>query len=214
MVPTVHAQVALGLKTGALFNTVRVTDGLDALAPDFSYAAGFTVGGVAEINIGQYFAVQPEFNYAQKGFRRQESEGVNIGNMEVPIGATATFRTHYLELPVLAKLKIGNETVKAYFAAGPSVGYAADAQLITRPRLFFEFDPIRTDINLGNLGYERWEFSGVGAAGVQFNLNGVQWYLEGRYVHGFTELYDFPLINEKILNRGVSFTTGVMLPLQ
>ncbi len=207
------AQIAIGLKTGGNFATVGVTDFLDQVTPDFKYAPGFTAGVVSEINFGRYFALQPELNFVQKGFRWDESIGVPIGNVEIPIGAEATLRTNYLEMPVLAKLKLGNERVQGYIAAGPALGYALNGQLITRPRVFIEFDPIKTDLNLDNLDYERFEVSAVGVAGVQFNFNGVKLFADARYTHGFTELYNFPVVNEKIRNRGISANVGVMLDL-
>lgn len=207
------AQIAVGVKTGGAFATVGVTDFLDQVTPDFKYAPGFTAGVVSEINFGRYFALQPELNFVQKGFRWDESYGVPIGNVEIPIGARATIRTNYLEMPVLAKLKLGNERVQGYLAAGPALGYALNGQLITRPQVFIAFDPIKTDLNLDNLNYERWEVSAVGVAGVQFNFNGLKLFADARYTHGFTELYNFPIVNEKIRNRGISANIGVMLDL-
>ena len=143
------AQVALGVRAGGNFATVNATETLDKLAPDFKYTPGFDLAGVAEINFGRYFALQPELHWTQKGFRFAETFDVPVGRFNVPAGADATFRTNYLELPVLAKLKLGNDLVQAYAAAGPSVGYAMNAKLVTRPRLFIEFDPINTPVNGG-----------------------------------------------------------------
>lgn len=207
------AQIAVGVKTGGNFATVGVTDFLDQVTPNFKYAPGFTAGVVTEINFGQYFALQPELNWVQKGFRWDESFGVPIGNVEIPIGAQATIRTNYLEVPLLAKVKLGNEFVQGYVAAGPAFGYALNGKLITRPTVFIAFDPIKTNLNLDNLNYERFEVSAVGVAGVQFNFNGLKLFADARYTHGFTELYNFPVVNEKIRNRGLSANVGVMIDL-
>lgn len=208
------AQVAIGLKTGANFSKVHTTDLIDQVAPDFRYTPGWNLGGVAEINFGNYFALQPEVNWVQKGFTWDESVGVPIGNIEIPIGAEATFRTNYLEVPLLAKVKLGNEVVKGYITAGPSFGYAMNAKIITRPRLLFDLDPIKTSLNLENLGYERFEIAAAAGLGIEFNLNGAKIFADARYTHGFTELYDFPLINEKIMNRGIALSAGVLFDLQ
>lgn len=208
------AQVAIGLKTGVNFASVHTTDLIDQAAPDFRYTPGFTLGGVTEINFGRYFALQPEVNWVQKGFTWDESAGVPIGNIEIPLGAKATFRSNYIEVPLLAKVKLGNEVVQAYILAGPSVGYATNAKIITRPRLFFEFDPIKTNVNLDNINYERFDIGATGGLGVQFNLNGVKIFADARYTHGFTELYDFPVVNEKILNRSVALSAGMLFDLQ
>ncbi|HNE28537.1 MAG TPA: porin family protein [Saprospiraceae bacterium] len=209
----VNAQIAVGLKTGGHFSTAGVTETLDQLTPDFKLSPGFTAGVVSEFNFGDYFALQPELNWVQKGFRWDESLGVPIGNIDIPVGAEAIIRTNYLELPLLAKGKFGNDVVQAYVAAGPSIGYALNGKLITKPRLLIEFDPIKTDLNLNNLDYERFEVSAVGALGVQFNIQNVKIFADARYTHGFTELYNFPLVNEKIRHRGISANIGVMYNL-
>lgn len=208
-----HAQIALGLKGGANFGTVHATETLNSLAPDFKYATGAVAGGVAEINFGRYFALQPEVNWVQKGFRFNEGINIPVGKIDIPAGVEATIRTNYIEVPLLAKLKLGNDRVQGYAVLGPSFAYGLNGKLITRTRFLFEFDPIRTDLNFNDLGYERFEVSAVGGLGLQFNFNGVKWFADARYTHGFTELYNFPVVNEQVKNRGVAVTTGVMLDL-
>ncbi len=73
------AQVALGLKAGANFGNVHTTQALNDLTPDFKYATGAVAGGVAEISFGKYFAVQPELNWVQKGFRFSEAVNIPVG---------------------------------------------------------------------------------------------------------------------------------------
>lgn len=208
------AQVAIGLKSGVNFANVHTTDLIGQAAPDFNYAPGWNVGMVSEISFGNYFALQPELSWVQKGFSWKESLGVPIGGIEIPIGATATFRTNYIEMPLLAKLKLGNERVQGYVVAGPAFGYAMNGKIITRPSLFFEFDPIKTDLNLDNLNYERFDIAATGGLGVQVNFNGASIFADARYTHGFTELYDFPVVNEKIKNRGIALSAGVLFNLQ
>lgn len=208
------AQVAIGLKTGVNFASVHTTDLIDQAAPDFNFTPGWNVGLVTEINVGNYFALQPEVNWVQKGFTWNESVGIPLGNVEIPLGAAATFRTNYLEVPLLVKLKLGNERIQGYVAAGPSFGYAMNAKIITRPRLFFEFDPIETKVNLDNLNYERFDLSATGGLGIQVNFHGASIFADARYTHGFTELYDFPVVNEQIKNKGIALSAGVLFNLQ
>jgi hypothetical protein len=208
-----HAQVALGIRGGANFATVHATETLDQLAPDFRFTPGYDVAGVAEINFGDYFALQPEVHWVQKGFRFAETFDIPVSSFNVPAGVEATFRTNYIEVPLLAKVKLGNDVVQAYAAVGPSFGYALNARLITRPRVLIEFDPINTDVDLETIDYERFDVGGTGVLGLQLNFSGVKVFADARYTHGFTELYDFPLINEKVRNRGFSVGAGVMFDL-
>lgn len=207
------AQVAIGLKGGANFGTVHTTDMLGSITPDFKYATGVVAGAVAEVNFGDHFALQPEIGWVQKGFRFDEGINIPIGNVDIPAGVEATIRTNYIEVPLLAKAKVGNDKVQGYAVLGPSFGYALNGKLITRTRFLFEFDPIRTDLNLNDLDYNRFEVSAVGGLGVQFNFSGLKWFADARYTYGFTELYNFPVVNEQIKNRGVAVTTGIMVDL-
>ncbi len=209
----VFAQVALGLKGGGNFGTVHTTDMLNSLTPDFKYATGAVAGGVAEISFGRYFAIQPEVQWVQKGFRFDEGINIPVGKIDIPAGVEATIRTNYIEVPLLAKAKFGNELVQGYAVLGPSFGYGINGKLITRTRFLFEFDPIRTDLNFNDLNYNRFEVSAVGGLGVQFNFNGIKWFTDARYTYGLTELYNFPIVNEQIKNRGIALTTGVMVDL-
>jgi hypothetical protein len=207
------AQIALGLKAGANFGNVHTTQALNDLTPDFKYATGAVAGGVAEISFGKYFAIQPELNWVQKGFRFSEGIDIPVGSIDIPAGVEATIRTNYLEFPLLAKAKVGNDIIQAYAVLGPSIGYALNGKLITRTRLFFEFDPIRTDLNFDNLDYNRFEVAAVGGLGLQVNFNGGKWFADARYTQGLTELYNFPIVNEQIKNRGVALSTGIMIDL-
>lgn len=207
------AQIALGLKGGVNFGTVHATETLNSLTPDFKYSTGAVAGGVAEISFGRYFALQPEVLWVQKGFRFDEGIDIPVGNIPIPAGVEATIRTNYLEVPLLAKAKFGTERVQAYALLGPSFGYALNGKLITRTHFLFEFDPIRTDLNFNSLDYNRFEVSAVGGLGVQFNFNGIKWFADVRYTYGLTELYNFPVVNEQIKNRGIALSTGVMLDL-
>jgi hypothetical protein len=204
---------AVGAKGGLQLSNVHTTQILADYAPDFRFSKGATAGLVSEIGFGKYFALQPELIWVQKGFTWNEGIGVEISNIDVPIGVRASFRTNYLDIPVLAKAKFGQGVVSGYVVAGPSVGYAFDATLITRPRLFFELDPIKTDINLQTLNYKRWEVQGVIGAGINIKAGPLAVFADARYTRGFTELYDFPLINEKIKNHSMSLTAGVMVPI-
>jgi hypothetical protein len=208
-----QAQVAVGLKAGANFGNVYMTEALGNLAPDFKFATGAVAGGVVEANFGKYFAVQSELNWVQKGFKFTEDVNIPVGNLDIPAGVSATIRTNYLEIPLLAKAKLGNDIIQAYAVLGPSFGYAMNGQLITRTRLLFEFNPIHTNLNFDALDYNRLEVSAVGGLGMQVNFHGGKWFADARYTQGLTQLYNFPVVNEQIKNRGIALSTGVMINL-
>ena len=168
-------------------------------------------GLVSEFGLHENFALQTELNYTTKGFKLDESFDLNLFDIPVPIGATAITRFNYLELPVLAKAKFGNEVVEGYLYAGPTLGYATNGRLTTRAKVFIEFDLFDTPIDLDNIGYERFELAGTVGGGVAFKTGSGKIFLDGRYNHGFTEVYDVPLIAERVENRNVNLTAGYLI---
>lgn len=210
---TSFAQFSIGLRGGLNFGNVYTTDGLDAITPDFQYINGPTVAGVVEYGISKNFAIQSELAVTRKGFKLREDFAVNLFNVPVPVGASAESRFNYLEVPLLAKVKFGDEVVHGYITAGPTFGYATSGRLITRANALFEFKVSDTDINLDAINYERFEVGGSVGAGLGFNTSFGQLFADARYTRGFTELYDIPVIDERIRNQGFAVSVGFMVPL-
>ena len=63
------------------------------------------------------------------------------------------------------------------------------------------------------INYERFEFSGVVGAGIQIDAGFGNITIDGRFQQGITELYDIPLVSERVRNRGFAINAGVSIPL-
>lgn len=203
-----YSQINFGIRTGVNFANVNETAALDALTPKFHTVTGANVAGIVEFEFGEHFSIQPEISYTQKGFALREGMDLNLYNIPIPVGVTATSKFSYLEMPVLFKGKVGNDKIKAYAIAGPSIGYAVDGQLKTTANAFFEFQLTDTDIDLGAIGYEQLELSGIVGIGTEIKIPSGKIFFDARYQHGFTELYDIPVFNEKIKNQGFGLNAG------
>lgn len=210
---TSFAQLSLGLRGGLHIGNVYTTEGLDAITPDFEYITGPTVAGVLEYGISDNFALQTELAITRKGFKLREDFDVNLFNIPIPVGASAESRFNYLEVPLLAKVKFGDDVVHGYITAGPTFGYATSGRLITRANALFEFKVSDTDINLDAINYERFEVGGSIGAGLGFTTGFGQLFADARYTRGFTELYDIPVIDERIRNQGFAVSIGFLVPL-
>ncbi|MEZ4948612.1 MAG: porin family protein [Saprospiraceae bacterium] len=206
-----YAQMNFGIRAGAAFNDVVATEGLDAITPEFKNVTTYNISLISEYEIGDYFSIQPELSYNTKGFRIKETADIELWNIPLPVGIEAVSKFSYLEVPLLFKGRVGNDKVKAYAMAGPAVGYAVDGDLETYGRVFFDIKLFETDIDLDAVGYERFEVSGIVGAGVEFLTNSGKIFLDARYQHGFTQLYDIPVFNEKIKNRGTSVNVGYVM---
>lgn len=207
------AQHALGLKGGAQFNTIQATENLKNLLPAIDHVNGFSVGLVSEFRITPQFAIQPELLYNRKGFSIDQQFDVPLFGVDVPIGAKAITRMDYLEVPLLAKYKFGNEGISAYLTAGPTFGYAVRGDLVTTANFILDFDIATTPINLGANNFQRFEVGAAVGGGLTLNTGTSQFFVDARYNHGFTQVYDLPVVDEKLRNRGVSLTAGFMVPL-
>ncbi len=208
-----QAQVAVGLRGGVNFGSVDQTDLLNELTPEFESITGLTAGIYAELPLGRQLAFRPELAFTQKGFGLSQEVGVDLFEVPLPVGVRAQSVFDYLELPLLMKVSFGEQAIKAYLTAGPSVGYALGGRLKTRSTGLLELDLINTSINLDAVNYERFELAGIVGGGLSFETGPGTIILEGRYQHGFTELYDIPLVSERIRNRGYAINVGYNIPL-
>ncbi|MCB0517285.1 MAG: PorT family protein [Lewinellaceae bacterium] len=205
-------QVSFGFKMGAQRANVQVPDILSGseYLPDFKSITTTNFGIVSEIALHPNFAIQPELSYVTKGFKVHENFDLKLFDVPLPVGLTAVSQFRYLEMPILAKAKVG----KFYFLAGPTFGYAMKGNLETRARLVLEYDLFDTKINLDKVGYDRWEVGGMVGGGFAFPaFNGGQIFLDARYSHGFTQPYDIPLVHEKVQHKSFGLNVGFMLPL-
>ena len=115
--------VSFGPRVGTTFTNLRVFEGKkmfhSGYDEEYKYITGAQVGAVVNFGMSNWFSVQPEFLYSQKGY-----EVIGQISADEPVEDTyMKLRMNYLEVPVLAKLSFGGEKLRAFLTAGPSVGY-------------------------------------------------------------------------------------------
>lgn len=208
------AQVAVGLKTGMNYNNLYTTEALGELAPDFSSISEMNYGLVAEYGITDQFALQTELNFLKKGFTTKANlTDLELFGLELPIGGRAETKFSYVEVPLLAKYSFGGEGFQAYVTAGPTLGYATSGRIDTKARVLVDFKIGSTPINLDAINYNRFEVGATAGAGVSYTTGFGKFFADARFSQGFTELYDFPLVEEKVKNKGFGVNLGFMVPL-
>lgn len=210
---SLSAQIQVGVRSGVSFANVRQTEVLESITPDLHDVVGATVSGFAEYIVSPAFSLQAELGYTRKGFGLALGTDVDLFGVNLPIGADAASRFNYLELPILAKGKFGSGAVQAVVEAGPALSYATGGRLVTKSTGLLELDLTNTKIDLDALGMQRWDISAVVGGGVEFKTGFGKLFLDGRYTHGFQEIYDIPLVREKAHNRGFSVGAGVAIAL-
>lgn len=211
---TVFSQtISIGIKTGFTSNNIakpEIIETIDVI-PEFRNLEALNFGIVSEIGFNENFAFQPELNFTIKGFKLRESANINIYEMPLPLGVTAVSKFKYIEMPLLAKAKFGTGKAQAYLVAGPTLGYATSGKLETRANILFEIDLFETPLDLNGIGYERFEVGGTVGGGVAFDTGGGQFFVDARYSHGFTQVYDIPVVREKVQNKSFGINAGYMI---
>lgn len=210
---SVFAQLSIGVKGGANWANFYTTEVLGDITPDLKNIDEFHFGVVGELGITKHFAVQSEVNFIKKGVKIKEGFNANVFNVAVPLGVTSEARFSYVEVPLLAKVKFGNGPLQAYAIAGPTFGYATSGKLDNTANVLVELNVGTVNLDLNQINYERFEVGAAAGLGGTLKLGGVQIFADARYQVGFTELYDIPVVEEKVKNKGLALSAGVMFSL-
>jgi Outer membrane protein beta-barrel domain len=206
------AQNFIGFRGGISGSTVTKFPLIENITPDFKLHPAPNGAIFYELGITEHFAFQPEVVFTQKGFRVNESFDTNSDflGVNIPIGGQIDLRTNYIEVPLLAKFKMGNaKKAHYYFMVGPSVGYLADAGVTLR---VFNIFPIRTSI--GNSFFKLLEVSGIAALGFDLPVSKkITVSLETRYQHGLSRILDVPVVQLPVRNQTFGMNLGMKIAL-
>jgi len=162
IVPAAQAQKAkMGIKGGLNVTNLYVDD-----VNDENARFGFNAGLYGQIFSNDAFAIQPELLFSTKG-AKWEYTGAFDQNV--------TFNMNYLDLPVLAVIKLG-ETAEIH--VGPYAGYLLSANIKYDGDIANGIDNIdRDDLNTGDFGL---------AGGFGLNFGGMQ--VGARYNYGLAKI--------------------------
>lgn len=234
-----YAQISIGLKGGLLINDFEKSP-LAEGEPSADPKMGFQVVVPVEIGIGDMFALQPEIMYGSHG-------GVQKGGGSstlLGLTNTTTFKLNYtvnaVEIPVLAKLKLGSDVLKFNFLAGPSLGFglngtlntnstlkivAGDGTVLTDQSSSDKFDAkfLNDGYKTDELGSNEFPISKLNfnlhlGAGLGFDLGPFMIAFDGRYMLGLSDLapdHEGTADRDKVkaLSRRLGFSLGVVVPL-
>jgi opacity protein-like surface antigen len=111
-----QSTLSLGLQAG-----LNLADA--STSPNFgeiSTRTGLMVGGYLEISLSGLFSIQPEIFEIQKGAE---------SNVQTESGpSTVRWNLEYAEFPILVKVKLGLNHVRAFVFAGPNIGIKTQAE--------------------------------------------------------------------------------------
>lgn len=182
--------VSVGVKGGINISDMDVSGDAVDIATDTK--TGFIAGGWLNVGIGDYFGIQPEFLYSQKGF-----EDADV--------ADAKAKLDYFEVPVLFQLMIPveNSPVRPMLYAGPAISFEATCEVEegeTTTDCADLAEPIET---------KSTDFGAVFGAGLGFDVGQALVTIEGRYNLGLADINDVADDTTELKNRAFSIMAGV-----
>jgi len=199
LVEPADAQVRFGVKAGVNVSNAKIQDN-----DSFDPLIGFQGSLMADISISSKFSIQSALRFVTKGFS-SETEFRDAQGQFTGIGRS-TFRTNYLELPVLMlyKVKIGESSqifggLGPYMAAGIN-GKSDFEGRIPAQRIVFGPKNDRPDG-----AYNRMDYGLAAAAGIERGRVVVA----VNYNHGLTGISpDSQAFAVNFYNRSLGLTAG------
>lgn len=199
----VQAQSGFGFRGGA--NLSNLSGDLEN-EDNFENKWGFHGGIIYNIGVVEdFFSIQPELLYSQKGFKNADSEFTTaLGTYR----RTGKVNYNYLDLPVLAKIKAG----PIYFEGGPQASYLVGVNNETKTYFNGTLQSSTHD-EKDKEGLKEFEFGY--AAGLGFALgNGVN--LGVRYNGSISDFVDEDVHFEGDITNArhstIMFTLGLTIP--
>lgn len=186
---TMDAQSTFGIKGGVNFSNLAVDkDQVDKTKTSVGFSAGISL----KMNLLEWFALQPELLYTTKG-------------AEYEFGSTTVdANLHYLDIPVLASIRLFNSPLSVY--AGPQFSYLLKAKYKIENPLLGE-ETLEDD---NNENYEDWDLGLV--AGLSLNFE--NFVIEARFNKGFRTVEkedaaaNIPFIGNDVKNFGFGIMAG------
>ena len=106
------AQIFVGVRGGVTGSTMTKFKLIENITPDFKLLPAPSGAVFVELPISDRISIQPELAFTQKGFVIKESLNVgggdNILGLNIPIGGRIALKNNHLEMPILAKFKLGD----------------------------------------------------------------------------------------------------------
>lgn len=202
-----YAQAQIGIRAG--MNVATISDGVDvssALTGDVQepWIPGMVLGVASSFNMNEVFAIAPELNFSQRGYRLEGPQNIDI-------------RYNYLELPILARLAFG-QTLQGYINLGPTFSYLLNGKReVSGTSTGTNTSSI--DYTVGDAGFNRLEIGGAIGGGVKLNTGAGSFLIDLRYTQGFTDFrkdgFDEPYLAgnpEQYKNRLVSVSLIYLIP--
>jgi len=202
LVPLIAQRVALGLRGGLNLTNVEISDPDETDPTDTKNRPGIFFGVATEIGLSDYFALQPEFQYAQYGFKVEESfEG---GELKFDMNY------NYLQVPVLAKFMFGSDRGGFQVTAGPTFGFGV-GDIKMEAEMLGEKDEEK--ISWDDAEMDKFDIGLNGGLGFFTQVGPGKAGLDVRYLMGLRNINTIDEDSSKVTNRNFQVGISYLIPL-
>ena len=202
-----QAQVQVGFRGGVNWSAVSEPSLLRNLPVQPQLSPGPTGAIFLEVPLSNRVSFRPEVGYVQKGFVLREGTNIDLGIINLPIGARIAYQTQSIQTGLLFKANLTDGPVQPYIFGGPAVGYSFDGRIRTRATALFTTRNMDVDLDFGNT-LNPWDISAVGGLGLSAETGTGKFFVEARYDYGLTRQLQVPLVNLPVRNRSVGVSLG------
>ncbi len=178
--------IYLGPKIGANISTLAVSP--NSSLTNYKQRVGLHVGAMANVGLSEMFSIQAELGYSQLGSK-----------IEVPIvGTTTDLSLGYMEIPVMAQLKLGAaEKLQFFVEAGAGIGLFLSGK--------FEDESVNKE------DYKGSNFFGAFGGGLLIPAGQGKVMLGARYGLGLSDINNSRLATSEIKTRNIGISAGYLI---
>ena len=215
--PLAAQGVRFGTLAGPAFTSISDLDKSPELGVDLLKSksrVGLQGGLFMTIPLKGALSLQPEVHYSQKGGKLETT--MALPELEAPEGLALGFQLAYAEIPVLARIDLGNRNGwHPFISFGPSFSLRASCkvsfEVLGAGSLSSGCD--EGDIGEGEEGsgdpFSKSDVSGIAGAGLTGSLLGRSVFVQARYSQGFSSIAKESTGSVSLKNRGFAVVFGL-----
>jgi hypothetical protein len=204
-----QAQYSVGIRGGVNFANFK-----PGAIFDYGTRVGANVALLFNKPLNSALSIQVEPGFSQRGAQYELSGVSPMSGTVLSSEETGTFRSNFIELPVLLQFKSRIGKLEGIVSLGPEFRYRlgkmkwqytskiTDAGVVTKE----ESGEVKMD---NGFGQRAFDYGLAGGAGIAYPTKSLKIFAEARYHLGLR-----PLVEDlKMYNRGTSLHLGVLVPM-
>ena len=152
-----------------------------------SFGPALNAGLAAQIAFSPLFSLQPEANYFQGGgdYSLTVFGGSTSGTIDMRV------RLNYIQIPLLAKLSLGNGNVKFNLFGGPAFAFTLNGKMTAEAKAMGNSRTFSQDLKVEDGGLSSLDVQAVVGAGLTIEAGSGDFIIDLRYIRGFSDINNY-----------------------